>query len=164
MRRLTARDIWFVNVDRQSRPNLKARRKLKAAHRSRLIESAASLMRRVEPTPFALEAPIRTWLRTRLCLRGWGWSEADLAAEDVVDRALARVGAERPTWKQGQPEWTQDGYSVVERFHCVNCGSPLSGDQRKFCSPQCGCNFNHRIYRMFKGREAAAIEEMEDAA
>ena len=164
--------IRIVHTDRPSLyalAHVRARRprpgrRLKAEARRRLIEAATSLMRRVEPTPFALEAPIRNWLRQRLCMLGWTWLDAELAAEDVVETALHKVGAERPTWKQGQPEWTQDGHIPVERFNCANCGSPLSGEQRKFCSSQCGCSFNKRIYRMFEGKEAAAIKEMEDAA
>ncbi|MFG1463413.1 hypothetical protein V5F77_10980 [Xanthobacter sp. DSM 24535] len=139
-------------------------RKLKSAYRSRLIDAAASLMLRVEPTPFALEAAIRHWLRRRLCLRGWAWRDADLAAEDVVDRALHRVGAERPTWKAGQPEFTQEGVIMVERFYCINCNSLLPEGHWKFCGTICCTNHNGRIYRMFKDKEARAVAELEDAA
>lgn len=175
MRHLSQREIWLIRTVQSSRygrntvsvkvhTSYKPTHKLKAAYRARLAEVASSLMQRVEPTPFALEAPIRTWLRERLCLQGWSWRDADLAAEDVVDAALSKAGAERPTWKQGQPEFTQDGVVVAERFYCINCGSPLAEGQIKYCSSQCRSSFMQRVYRTFGKREQAAIQEMEDAA
>lgn len=161
---------WIARQDdanreaaRRSLRKAKPRRKLNQQLRARLVDTAAGLMRRSEPSPFAFEGVIRTWLRSHLCLRGWQWADADFASEGVTDAALAKIGAKRPSWKEGQPEHTQEGYVLQERFHCANCGSILEGDQRKFCSTTCGFNFRSRTYLAMGLRERKALEEMERA-
>lgn len=161
---------WIARQDdanreaaRRSLRKAKPRRSLNQKLRARLITTAAGLMKRSEPSPFAFEAVIRAWLRSHLCMLGWQWADADFAAEGVTEGAVNRIGARRPTWKEGQPEHTQEGYVLQERFHCANCGSILEGDQRKFCSTTCGFNFRSRTYQAMGLRDRKALEEMERA-
>lgn len=94
-------------------------------------------MRAAEPTPFAAEGPCRAGIRESLCLDGWRWSRADDEAADIVAAALAEVGARRPTWQQGQPEYTQPGALPILRQHCINCAKPLPEGHYKFCCRPC---------------------------
>ncbi|MDQ0347868.1 hypothetical protein [Ancylobacter vacuolatus] len=94
-------------------------------------------MTKAEPTPFAAEGPCRAGVRSALCLQGWPWHDADRAASEVVGAALRIVGTVRPTWQQGQPEWTQDGIMAVEYVCCRNCSRPLEAGHYKFCSSTC---------------------------
>lgn len=95
------------------------------------------IMRAVEPTPFAAEGPCRAGIRESLCLQGWRWGAADVAAAEVVAAALSLVGARRPTWQQGQPEYTQPGALPILRECCVNCSKPLPEGHYKFCCREC---------------------------
>lgn len=142
----------------------KKARKLSSSHRRRLIDGAAVVLRKGDPTPFAFEAFLRHGIRAGLCLRGWRWHEADEAAADVVVAALRQIGAQRPTWKQGQPEWTQEGVALVERTRCIRCGWKLPPENRKFCGPVCFSAHHNALARRYRCEEIAAIEALADAA
>ncbi|PWB82665.1 MAG: hypothetical protein C3F11_10750 [Methylocystaceae bacterium] len=116
-------------------------KKLPRHRREAIVDALAAMMREAELTPFAIEGPGRAAIRARLCMFGWRWGQADAAADEAVQAALARVGAKRPDWKQGQPEWTQDGVTPQTRERCARCAKPLPIDDdahwRKFCGPVC---------------------------
>jgi hypothetical protein len=112
-------------------------RRLKKEKRSALVDKLAAILRWREPTAFAGEGPCRHGVRASLCLQGWPWPAADMVAGDVVTVALNRVGATRPTWQQGQPEYTQDGALPIERERCIRCRKPLPEGHYKFCSKIC---------------------------
>ena len=161
---------WIARQDdanreaaRRSLRKAKPRRSLNQKLRARLITTAAGLMKRSEPSPFAFEAVIRAWLRAHLCLRGWQWADADFAAEGVTEGALNRIGAGRPTWKEGQPEWTVEGAATFERTRCVNCGRPLPEMHRKYCSDFCSRVRQDENYRRFRKEELRAERIMSDA-
>jgi hypothetical protein len=59
-------------------------------------------------------------------------------AAGIVDAAFKRIGARRPSWQQGQPEWAQEGFSPISRTRCVRCGTKLPEGHWKFCSQLCG--------------------------
>jgi len=127
-----------VTLARVAAPNPVKR--LPSHRRAAIRDVIAGLMREAEPTPFAIEGPSRTGVRSRLCLDGWPWGHADAAAADVVQAALNLVGAKRPTWQQGQPEHTQEAVLPVLRERCARCGKPLPDDahgQTKYCGPVC---------------------------
>jgi hypothetical protein len=58
-------------------------------------------------------------------------------------------GANRPTWYQGQPAYTEEGFAPILRQHCARCGGKLdllqqeNGLALRFCSNACRV-FHHR--------------------
>ena len=153
---MLARVPWIKPVIAKPRP-----RQLSRDHRRRLVDGVAAILRKGDPTPFAFEAFCIYGLRSGLCLRGWGWHEADETAQDVVSAALRQIGAKRPTWYQGQPEYTQDGVIMFERTRCVRCHWKLPEGHRKFCSSLCAGAHHESLYRRFKAEE---IKTLADAA
>jgi hypothetical protein len=117
--------------------------------RTRTIgEKVAAIMKEAEPTPFAAEGPCRHGIRSSLCLQGWSWAAADMIAADIVAAALNMARARRPTWGEGQPEWTQPGALPIERERCIRCRKPLPEGHWKFCSTVCGsAHIADRWYR-----------------
>ena len=67
----------------------------------------------------------------------WGWSSADLMAAELMAEVFRRVGAERPDWYEGQPEWTIKAGTLIARTRCVRCHGPLPEGHFKFCSRIC---------------------------
>lgn len=112
-------------------------RKLKNHRAEAIRDRLAALMRAAEPTAFALEAPARHAIRVSLIFEGWKWQDADAVAAAIVGAALALAGAKRPTWQQGQPEYTQDGYAPRERERCARCAKPLPEGNYRYCGPVC---------------------------
>ncbi len=112
-------------------------RKLSKDRRRTIRERIVLLMRAIEPTPFAAEGPCRHGVRSALCLEGWPWLQADGAAAEIIAAALSTVGAKRPTWYEGQPEWTQPGALPIQRERCIRCGKRLPEGHFKFCSKDC---------------------------
>ena len=117
-------------------PPPKARR-LPRNRREALAELVGTIMREIEPTPFAAEGPCRAGIRARLCEDGWRWSEADAQADEIVQSALSRVGAKRPSWEEGQREHAQKEYADRGRETCKRCGRPLPDNRRIYCGPVC---------------------------
>lgn len=154
LRKAQAISLWH---DRRRAEKKAAPRKLNRDRRGHLVDTVAAIMRNTEPTPFAAEAPCLHFIRSRLCLKGWAWGEADTLAAEIVASALKRIGARRPTWKQGQPEWTQEGFAPIARTRCVQCRRPLPEDRPRFCDDHCRTVFHswlgtlrrveeHRVY------------------
>jgi hypothetical protein len=112
-------------------------RKLARHRRIAIRDALAAMMRRAQPTAFALEAPSRHALRVVLIYRGWRWGAADAEAMLLVQAALAMAGVKRPTWEQGQPEFTQHGVKPPPRENCVRCGRPLPEYHKRYCSDVC---------------------------
>lgn len=139
---MLARVPWVKPLKTKAKP-----RTLTKARKAELVTFAADILRNGEPTRFALEGYTRTGLRSAFCLRGWTWTEADDAAALVVSGALSRLGARRPTWRQGQPEWTQEGVIQPMRSRCIRCEGLLPEGRRKFCSHLCHAAFHMDIAR-----------------
>jgi predicted nucleic acid-binding Zn ribbon protein len=133
-------------------------RKLSRHRRIAIRDVLAEIMRTVEPTPFAAEAPSRHGLRVALVLDGWRWPEADNEASLLVASALQFVGAKRPTHMQGQPEYTQDGHVPRTRERCAKCGKPLPEGNYKYCGPVCAiaAKYEQRAKRDPEEREISA--------
>lgn len=105
--------------------------------RKHVIDRIVDELRDWRVTVFEKEGPLVAGIRSSLCLQGHGWTSAHREAVSLVSEALNIVGAERPTWVQGQREYTErDG-------HCYHCGGELPEDadegRRKtfFCSAEC---------------------------
>jgi hypothetical protein len=97
-----------------------------------------------QPSKFWCEGSARYGVRSSLCLQGWPWTPADAVAAEIVTAALDKVGARRPPWLEGQPEYTQPGALPIGRDSCVNCRKPLPEGHWKFCSKECGDAYHHR--------------------
>lgn len=107
---------------------------LKSGRRDHLIHRVIDLMKDWTLSQFEHEAPAKQGLRQALCLEGIRWARADLAACDVVDEAIRRIGAKRPNWIEGQLY-----YSTSPDF-CSWCLGPIDGDHsraQRFCSTVC---------------------------
>ncbi|CAJ0867142.1 hypothetical protein AMST5_01925 [freshwater sediment metagenome] len=105
--------------------------------RQAVIEALAVIMKRAEPTAFAAEGPARHGVRRALCLAGWTWQDADDEAAEVTRNALARAGARRPTWAEGQLEYTKENEGPRTREQCKRCAKPLPEGHYTFCGPVC---------------------------
>ncbi|MDQ7775531.1 MAG: hypothetical protein Q4615_06280 [Paracoccus aminovorans] len=86
---------------------------------------------------WGLEGTLRHGVRARYCLAKWKWSDADALARDAVAEAYRRIGAKRPDWNEGQPEWTIEGGALVERTRCARCHMPLPEGHHKYCGKIC---------------------------
>lgn len=123
------------------KPEAKPRQwKLSQERRRSLIERAADILRSGQPTAFALEGACRHGLRSGLCLDGWTWAAADIEARDIVSRALNQLGARRPTWTEGQPEHTSDGFAPIERTRCAHCAGKIPEDRGSRNGPTIYCS------------------------
>ncbi len=123
----------------------KSARKLNAERSGRLTDLTARILKTGEPTVFAFEGACRAGIRASLCLEGWKWADADDAARAVIGRALNQIGAERPTWNQGQPEYVS--LAGTARTHCARCGGKIDEDRGstngtpvRYCSDLCAHN------------------------
>jgi hypothetical protein len=119
-------------------------RKLNRRRFDELVDDVAKILKLGQPTAFAFEGACRHGIRSRLCLDGWSWMDADAAAADVLSASLSQIGMTRPTWWQGQPEYadtdTSRGFCSYRR-----CGRPIpiergirNGKPVKYCSDHCG--------------------------
>lgn len=107
---------------------------------------------------FGLEGPMRHAIRSDLCLQGWRWKDADAMAREMMDEAFRAVRATRPTWNEGQPEWTIPANTLIERTRCVRCGKPLPEGHYKFCSHLCGVNDGYRMNQLRKANEDRVVK------
>ncbi len=109
---------------------------------------------------WGLEGPLRASIRADLCLQGWKWRDADELAREVVAAAHSRVGAKRPSWNEGQLEWTIESGTLIQRTRCVRCHKPLPEGHHKFCSDVCGSVYQSRLahrHQMTEEQVAASV-------
>ena len=107
-------------------------------------------------TKLGLEGPFRHALRSDLCLQGWRWPDANEAARQLMDMVQSRVGAMRPSWKEGQQEWTVEAGTLIERTLCARCRKPLPEDAHKFCGEICAKSHHAHLSAMRTAKEGAA--------
>jgi hypothetical protein len=136
-------------------PDQQKKSRLNNDRRAYITGVVVKILESGEPTRFAFEGTCRHAIRSRLCLLGWTWANADLTAARIVRTALIRSGARWPTWKEAQPEYTQDGHAPVERTFCVQCSRPLPEGHTKFCGRLCSNRYHRRLAR---------LQELEDGA
>ncbi|QFQ89880.1 hypothetical protein F8A10_20925 (plasmid) [Paracoccus kondratievae] len=67
------------------------------------------------------------------------------------------MNAQRPSWDEGQPEWTIHAGTLIERTRCVRCHKPLPEGHFKFCSNTCAASHSHRLARMKDAEEDQVI-------
>ena len=113
---------------------------LPAPRRDAMIDATIAILDRWHASKFQFEGACRHGVRAGLCLDGFSYGAADQWSAAIVGEALRRIGAVRPSWQEGQPEHTQDGYAPVERVTCEHCGRLLTDKTRpwqRFCSKVC---------------------------
>lgn len=158
---MLARVPWTPTLKAEAKPRP---RRLSRDKRRHLVDTVARLMKAAKESGAAatllnFEGPCRHGLRSRLTLEGWGWQDADAIAADIVASALRQIGAQRPTWAEGQPEWSQQGAgALIDRIRCIHCHNPLEGIQRKFCSDLCGVAHYRRISNIAAKADGAAYD------
>ncbi|PTE15990.1 hypothetical protein [Pseudogemmobacter blasticus] len=106
---------------------------------------------------FGLEGPLRHGIRADLCLQGWHWHDADQMARELMDEAFKAVRATRPSWNEGQREWTVEAGTLIERTRCAHCGKPLPEGHHKFCRTTCANVYHSRLSRLKDGAETAVV-------
>lgn len=139
-----------------SEPAGKKSRQLRRQRFDRMVNNAEAILRTGRPTYFEFEGACIAGFRTALVLEGgWYWDDADRAARGVVETALSRIGAERPTFDQAQPEVIYEG--LIERTRCIRCGHGIPEDRytngkvAKFCSDRCSKNDSAERARLSHG-------------
>ena len=105
--------------------------------RQEKVRQIAAILKEYDASPFQYEAACRHAIRAKLCLDGWFYTNADREAHKLVQAALDLIGAKRPSWEQGQPEYTQEGVRARERTTCARCQGPLPHGHFKWCSHNC---------------------------
>ena len=135
-----------------------ARHKLNKDKQKHIRERIADMMREAEPTPFVMEGPCRAGIRSSLCLQGWPWVQADQVAAQIVTAALNSIGARRPNWYEGQPEWTQPGAVPLEYDRCRRCHGPIPDNRRMFCCYECKQWFHAERGRQARSEEIRAYQ------
>lgn len=128
----------------ERRPYLAKRRPTIVPERERraLIGETAEILATAELSKFEHEASCRHGIRTTLVMQGNAWTLSDEEAASIVTQALDRIGAVRPHFLEGQPEFT-----LSPGHQCQRCGAPL-GDEaghRRYCSR--GCYESAKRYR-----------------
>lgn len=107
--------------------------------RRNMVDKVLDLLREWRFSPFENEGPTVAGLRSGLCHDGHEFPMADNEARELVAEALHMMGAKRPNWSQGQPEY------VIAAENCKYCGGELDRNDfingRKFCSTDCARRF-----------------------
>ena len=135
-------------------------RQLNEKRRQHLIERIVLILDRGEPSKFAFEGSCRRGLRSSFVLAGWRWAEADATAADILAAAFREIGAQRPTWLDGQPSAFQDGASIP-RERCLGCGQQLLGDvTERFCSRPCKGIWRRQINAKWQSATAEAEKQI----
>lgn len=106
---------------------------------------------------WGLEGPLRHAIRSDLCLQGWSWDQADLVAKEILAEAFRKVNAVRPSWNEGQLEWTREAGTLIERSACARCHGPLPEGHHKFCSSMCKDSHHHHISFMKRSTEDRVV-------
>ena len=115
-------------------------------------------------TLFGLEGVLIAALRSDLCLRGWRWREAHGAAANIVHIAHGLLGAERPSWYEGQPDFVISPGLMIERTRCKRCHRPLPEGRPKYCSDLCKSAENHMICNLRNATAEVAADRAIKAA
>ena len=116
-------------------PRRKERRILKGERRDHVVARVTAILRTWTFSPFQYEASCRNGLRLAFILKGYSWQRSNDEALAIVAEALANLRAKRPTWEEGQREYS------TPREDCNYCGGPLDETHvtrgQRFCSKDC---------------------------
>jgi len=137
-------------------------RQISQSRKKSMIEELARLVQAVfqagkTGSLWGLEGPLRAALRADLCRKSWRWSDADAATRALLEAVFMKAGAERPDWYEGQPEWTIEAGTLIERTRCVRCHGPLPEGHYKFCSRLCNTSHARDMWAIRHASEEQAI-------
>lgn len=134
---------------------------VKGEQRDRLVRSIMDILSDWRLSAFENEGDCRAGLRRGLCLAGHPWGASDLEATSLVEEGLKRNRAVRPSWQEGQWDFT------VPEDCCRAChqplGEPTKGKSAHFCSVRCAKTtllyrqFEHGWYRDETGKRAYEV-------
>lgn len=122
----------------------------KEKDRVSIVDSVMDVLNDWRLSPFENEGPVRAGVRASLCMKGYAWGSSDLEAGLIVSGGLKRMGAERPSWDQGQREYT------IPAENCAWCGGerdPAVGG--RFCTVECAKAFVMDRQARETGRDTA---------
>ena len=129
----------------------------KKQERRHVVSQVMDELRDWRSSHFENEGSLRHGLRSAMCLQGQSWLAADHEAAGLINAASQQFGITRPTWEQGQVDYT------VSPDHCAWCTSTLpaemtEGNRRgRFCSAHCAkAAITNRDY-LSKSRTTAII-------
>lgn len=129
------------------------------------VEYVGRILRTGEPTKFQHEGACRAGFRVALINKGWRWSDADREAMRVVGSALLAIGARRPSWMQGQPEYRERDHTDWRYRHCLTCGGMLDEDHSgRHCSRECASVTAKRTWARENKDRVAALQKAWAAA
>lgn len=107
----------------------------KGAKREQVINGILDVFADWRSSPFEQEGNCRAGLRRAICLDGYPWQRADDEAAVIVAECLKKMGAERPSWIEGQ--W----HYVVSEDNCAWCHGAVDDEDRarghRYCSVVC---------------------------
>ncbi|MHA6644561.1 hypothetical protein [Mesorhizobium sp. A623] len=100
-----------------------------------MVRKVMDVLRGWSLSPFEFEGSAHTGIRVAMILDGHPWGASDLEATLLVREALHLLGAVRPSWIQGQPEY------VIAKENCAQCRGPLDDEaianHDRFCCEEC---------------------------
>ena len=120
------------------------RRQLSMASRVATVIRLAFAAGRIS-TLFGLEGTLKSALRADLCLRGWHWDDANQAAGNIMSAAHGLLGAERPSWYEGQADYVIAEGLLIERTRCKRCHKTLPEERPMFCSFLCKASHHNHL-------------------
>ena len=107
----------------------------KGERRKHVISQIIDVLDNFRLSRFENEASIRSGVRSALCIAGHGWHPSDSEAAALLATAFTKMGVHRPSWFEGQREYT------IPRQNCARCGCDLDeesiGNRDRFCSEIC---------------------------
>lgn len=71
--------------------------------------------------------------------------------------ALRRVRAVRPTWYEGQREWTVSAGDLIQRTRCIKCHKALPEGHFKYCGRLCAQSHFKQMENLRNGNEDTVI-------
>jgi hypothetical protein len=113
------------------------RKVIKGAKRDAVASKVMDVLKDWRSSPFQNEGACVAGLRSALCLDGMRYPIADFEAHSIVEECFVAMGAERPSWQQGQPEYLE------HRETCRWCKCDLPDDLTRgsvawqYCSEVC---------------------------
>jgi hypothetical protein len=119
-----------------------ARAIFKGQKRDHVVDEVMNVLRTRTLSPFQHEAACRHGLRKALCLDGYAWTRSDEEAALIVHEGLSLLGASRPSYAEGQREYS------ISTDYCVGCHGPIDEENiakgHRFCSADCARNTYER--------------------